>query len=115
MVSNHHPGNNMTADEYLQSIDETPRFAANATEGTTPIEHYLRRLVTYLARLQSVAQNSENGLALKAYVHLDSRAWLRMFRRTAPQRESPLEVPRQEVAHATEEYHCHIHQCQRSR
>ena len=41
-------------NEYPRSIDETPKFVDNPTFGTTPIEHYVRRLVTYLARLQSV-------------------------------------------------------------
>ena len=50
--------------------------------GTAPIEHYIRRLVTYLARLQSVTQNSEKGLNLKAYVKLDTKQkWLRMYSR----------------------------------
>ena len=39
---------------YPHSIDETPRFVDNPSSGTAPIEHYIRRLVTYLARLQSV-------------------------------------------------------------
>ena len=42
---------------YPHSIDETPRFVDNPSSGTAPIEHYIRRLVTYLARLQSVTQS----------------------------------------------------------
>ena len=60
---------------YPHSIDETPKFVDNPTSGTAPIEHYIRRLVTYLARLQSVTQNSEKGLNLKAYVKLDTKQW----------------------------------------
>ena len=44
-------------NEYPHSVDETPKFIDNPNSGTAPIEHYIRRLVTYLARLQSVTQN----------------------------------------------------------
>ena len=37
--------------------------------------------MTDLARLQSVTQNSEKGLNLKAYVKLDTKQWLRMYSR----------------------------------
>eukprot|EP00439_Symbiodinium_sp_Y106_P070026 s1447_g12.t1 len=63
------------------SIDETPKFVDNPSSGTAPIEHYVRRLVIYLARLQSVTQKSEKGLNLKAYVKLDTKQWLRMYSR----------------------------------
>ncbi|CAE7237302.1 unnamed protein product, partial [Symbiodinium sp. CCMP2456] len=49
--------------------------------GTTPIEHYVRRLVTYLARIQSVMQNTDYGLALKVYVKLGTTDWLKMYSR----------------------------------
>ena len=68
-------------NSYPHSIDETPKFVDNPSSGTAPIEHYVRRLVTYLARLQSVTQNSEKGLNLKAYVKLDTKQWLRMYSR----------------------------------
>ena len=41
-------------NSYPHSIDETPKFVDNPSSGTAPIEHYVRRLVIYLARLQSV-------------------------------------------------------------
>ena len=53
----------------------------NPTYGTTPIEHYVRRLVTYLARLQSVTQSSAKGLTLRVYVKLGTKEWLRMYSR----------------------------------
>ena len=62
----------------------TLKVSMRHRDSRAPIERYLRRLVTYLARLQSVIQNSENGLALtclQAYVKLDPRAWLRMYSR----------------------------------
>ena len=68
-------------NSYPHSIDETPKFVDNPSSGTAPIEHYVRRLVIYLARLQSVTQNSEKGLNLKAYVKLDTKQWLRMYSR----------------------------------
>ena len=68
-------------NDYLRSVDETPKFIDNPNSGTAPIEHYIRRLVTYLARLQSVTQNSEKGLNLKVYVKLDTKQWLRMYSR----------------------------------
>ncbi|CAE7328507.1 unnamed protein product [Symbiodinium sp. CCMP2456] len=52
------------------AYDETPKYIQNEEFGTTPIEHYVRRLVTYLARIQSVTQNTDYGLALKVYVEL---------------------------------------------
>ena len=60
-------------NSYPQSIDKTPRFIDNPSSRTAPIEHYIRRLGTYLTRLQSVTQNSEKGLNLKAYVKLDTK------------------------------------------
>ena len=69
------------SNDYPRSIDETPKFVDNPNSGTAPIEHYIRRLVTYLARLQSVTQNSEKGLNLKVYVKLDTKQWLRMYSR----------------------------------
>ena len=68
-------------NEYPRSIDETPKFVDNPTYGTTSIEHYVRRLVTYLARLQSVTQSSAKGLTLRVYVKLDTKEWLRMYSR----------------------------------
>ena len=68
-------------NEYPRSIDETPKFIDNPNSGTAPSEHYIRRLVTYLARLQSVTQNSEKGLNLRVYVKLDTKQWLRMYSR----------------------------------
>ena len=68
-------------NSYPHSIDETPKFVDSPSSGTAPIEHYIRRLVTYLARLQSVTQNSEKGLNLKAYIKLDTKQWLRMYSR----------------------------------
>ena len=68
-------------NDYPRSIDETPKFIDNPNSGTAPIEHYIRRLVNYLARLQSVTQNSEKGLNLKLYVKLDTKQWLRMYSR----------------------------------
>ena len=67
--------------EYLHSIDETPKFVNSPTFGTTSIEHYVRILVTYLARLQSVTQSSAKGLTLRVYVKLDTKEWLRMYSR----------------------------------
>ena len=64
------------------AYDETPKFAPNMEDGTTPIEHYVRRVVTYLARLQSVTQNTDYGLALmKVYVKMNIRGWLPMYSR----------------------------------
>ena len=37
---------------YPAAYDETPKFVGNVAAGTTPIEHYVRRIVTYLGRLQ---------------------------------------------------------------
>ena len=68
-------------NEYLHSIDETPKFVNSPTFGTTSIEHCVRRLVTYLARLQSVTQSSAKGLTLRVYVKLDTKEWLRMYSR----------------------------------
>ena len=68
-------------NEYPHSIDETPRFIGNQTSGTAPIERYIRRLVTYLARLQSVTQSSEKGLNLRVYVKLDTKQRLHMYSR----------------------------------
>ena len=68
-------------NEYQHSVDEMPKFMENPTTGTTvttPIEHYIRRLVTYLARVQSVTQSSEKGLTLRTYVKLDTKEWLCM-------------------------------------
>ena len=58
-----------------------PSSSTNPTSGTAPIERYIRRLVTYLARLQSVTQNSEKGLNLRVYVKLDTKQWLHMYSR----------------------------------
>ncbi|CAE7337702.1 unnamed protein product, partial [Symbiodinium sp. KB8] len=55
------------------AYDKTPKFAHNMEGGTAPIEHYVRRVVTYLARLQSVTQNTDYGLALKVYVNMGIR------------------------------------------
>ena len=66
-------------NEYPHSIDETPKFIGNPS--FAPIEHYIRRVVAYLARLQSVTQSSAKGLTLKVYVKLDTKEWLRMYSR----------------------------------
>ena len=63
------------------AYDKTPKFAHNMEGGTAPIEHYVRRVVTYLARLQSVTQNTDYGLALKVYVNMGIRGWLQMYSR----------------------------------
>ena len=68
-------------NEYRHSIDETPKFGNNPTLGSTPIEHYVRRLVAYLAKLQSVTQSSAKGLTLRVHVKLDTKEWLRMYSR----------------------------------
>ena len=65
----------------LLTTERNTKFIDNPNSGTAPIEHYIRRLVTYLARLQSVTQNSEKGLNLKVYVKLDTKQWLRMYSR----------------------------------
>ena len=67
-------------DVYPASIDETPKFISNPVEGTAPVEHYVRRLVTYLARVQSVTQRN-GGLRLQTYVSLETKDWLRMYAR----------------------------------
>ena len=68
-------------NEYLRSIDEMPKFVESPNYGTTSIEHYIRRLVTYLARVQSVTQSIAKGLTLRVYVKLDTKEWLRMYAR----------------------------------
>ena len=80
-------------NSYPHSIDETPKFVDNPSSGTAPIEHYVRRLVIYLARLQSVTQNSEKGLNLKAYLKLDTKQWLRMYSRIHHACEIAARVP----------------------
>ena len=50
-------------DVYTFAYDETPLYKPNPEEGTLPIEHYVRRVVTYLGRLQSVTQNKSGGLS----------------------------------------------------
>ena len=64
-------------DVYPASIDETPRFISNPVDGAAPVEHYVRRLVTYLGRVQSITQRS-GGLRLQTYVSLETKEWLRM-------------------------------------
>ena len=66
-------------NEHPRSIDEPPRYVENAATGTTPAERYIRRSVTYLARLLSVTQSCDKGLALTVYVRLDTKEWLRMY------------------------------------
>ena len=68
-------------DEYPPTNDETPKFAVNHDVGTTSIQHYVRRLVTYLARMRSVLQSDEKGLNLQVYVKLNTKMWLRMYSR----------------------------------
>ncbi|CAE7948322.1 unnamed protein product [Symbiodinium sp. KB8] len=67
-------------DVYPASVDETPKFISNVVEGTAPVEHYVRRLVTYLGRVQSITQRS-GGLRLQTYVSLETKDWLRMYSR----------------------------------
>ena len=67
-------------DVYPAAIDETPKFISNPTHGTAPVEHYVRRLVTYLGRVQSITQRS-GGLRLQTYVSLETKEWLRMYAR----------------------------------
>eukprot|EP00439_Symbiodinium_sp_Y106_P055220 s461_g7.t1 len=64
---------------YPHSIDETPRFVDNPSSGTAPIEHYKSANHWMNRSDQSVTQNSEKGLNLKAYVKLDTKQWLRMY------------------------------------
>ncbi|CAE7949678.1 unnamed protein product [Symbiodinium sp. KB8] len=68
-------------DVFPAAYDETPKFIPNEAVGATPIEHYVRRLVTYLARIQSVTQNTDYGLARKVYVKLGTQEWLKMYSR----------------------------------
>ncbi|CAE7612094.1 unnamed protein product [Symbiodinium sp. CCMP2456] len=68
-------------DVFPAAYDETPKYIQNEELGTTPIEHYVRRLVTYLARIQSVTQNPDYGLVLKVYVKLGTTDWLKMYSR----------------------------------
>ena len=51
-------------NEYPPSIHETPKYVDNPADGTIGIEHHVRRLVTYLSRLQSVTQSNAKGLNL---------------------------------------------------
>ena len=67
-------------DVYPAAIDETPKFISNPVQGTAPVEHYVRRLVTYLGRVQSITQRS-GGLRLQTYVSLETKEWLRMYAR----------------------------------
>ena len=73
--------NPLDHNEYLRSIDEMPKFVESPNYGTTSIEHYIRRLVTYLARVQSVTQSIAKGLTLRVCVKLDTKEWLRMYAR----------------------------------
>ena len=82
-------------NEYPPSIDETLKYVDNPADGTIGIEHYVRRLVTYLSRLQSVTQSNAKGLTLKVYVKLDTKEWLRMYARLyhACERTSCTQLP----------------------
>ena len=71
-------------NSYPHSIDETPRFVGQPVfwnSAHCALHQTIGDSVTYLARLQSVTQNSEKGLNLKAYVKLDTKQWLRMYSR----------------------------------
>ena len=68
-------------NQYPPSIDETPLYIDSPDDGTTSIEHSVRRLVTCLARLQSVTVSNEKWLSLKVYVRLDTKEWLRVYAR----------------------------------
>ena len=65
-------------DNYPFAYDETPKYKPNEEEGTLPIEHYVRRVVTYLGPLKSVTQNTMAGLSLKAYVKMGTQKWLQI-------------------------------------
>ena len=68
-------------DVYTFAYDETPLYKPNETEGTLPIEHYVRRVVVYLGRLQSVTQNQSGGLNVRVYVKASTSMWLQMYAR----------------------------------
>ena len=68
-------------DNYLFAYDETPLYKPNVEEGTLPIEHYVRRVVVYLGRLQSVTQNKTGGLNVQVFVKADTTKWLQMYAR----------------------------------
>ena len=68
-------------DSYIFAYDETPLYKPNENEGTLPIEHYVRRLVVYLGRLQSVTQNKSGGLNVQVYVKAGTSKWLHMYAR----------------------------------
>ena len=68
-------------DTYPFAYDETPLYKPNEKEGTLPIEHYVRRVVVYLGRLQSVTQNKPGGLNVRVYVKANTTMWLQMYAR----------------------------------
>ena len=59
-------------DNFLFAYDETPKHKLNAEGGTLPIEHYVRRVVVYLGRLQSVTQNKTGGLNVQVFTKADT-------------------------------------------
>ena len=67
-------------NNFPPASDETPKYEPNMEGGTIPfIEHNARRVVTYLARLQSVTQNTDSGLSVKAHVKMRNKDWLHMY------------------------------------
>ena len=68
-------------DTYTFAYDETPLCKPNEKEGTLPIEQYVRRVVVYLGRLQSVTQNKSGGLNVRVYVKANTTTWLQMYAR----------------------------------
>ena len=68
-------------DTYMFAYDETLLYKPNEKEGTLPKEHYVRRVVVYLGRLQSVTQNKSGGLNVQVYVKANTTMWLQMYAR----------------------------------
>ena len=68
-------------DVYTFAYDETPLYKPSPEEGTLPIEHYVRRVVTYLGRLQSVTQNKSGGMSAQVYIKASTSKWLQMYAR----------------------------------
>ena len=68
-------------DNFLFAYDETPKYKLNAEGGTVPIEHYVRQVVVYLGRLQSVTQNKTGGLNVQIFTKADTTKWLQMYAR----------------------------------
>ena len=68
-------------DNFLFAYDETPKYKLDVEGGTVPIEHYIRRVVVYLGRLQSVTQNKTGGLNVQIFTEADTTKWLQMYAR----------------------------------